>query len=60
MIVETARFGSVEVDEDKVILFEDGLPGFESLTKYIILSPPEPNPFHSPIRRGQGYSANHC
>ena len=26
MIVETARFGSVEVDEDKVILFEDGLP----------------------------------
>lgn len=46
MIVETARFGSVEVDEDKVILFEDGLPGFESLTKYIILSPPELNPFH--------------
>jgi flagellar assembly factor FliW len=46
MIVETSRFGSVEVDDDKIIHFEDGLPGFENLTKYILLSPPELNPFH--------------
>src|SRR5690554_3315326 len=46
MIVETSRFGSVEVDDDKIIHFEDGLPGLENLTKYIILSPPELAPFH--------------
>ncbi|NLJ66197.1 MAG: flagellar assembly protein FliW [Clostridiales bacterium] len=46
MIVETSRFGSVEVDDDKIIHFEDGLPGLENLTKYIILSPPELDPFH--------------
>ncbi len=46
MIIETARFGSIEIEPEKIIYFKDGLPGFESLTKYIILSPPELSPFH--------------
>jgi len=37
MQIETARFGVVEVDEDRVISFPWGIPGFEELKRYIIL-----------------------
>ena len=46
MLVQTARFGSIEIESDKIIYFKEGLPGFESLTKFVLLSPPELSPFH--------------
>lgn len=37
MQIETARFGVVEVEEDKLINFPWGIPGFEDLKRYIVL-----------------------
>ncbi len=34
---ETSRFGEVEVTEDKVILFANGIPGFEVNKRYILI-----------------------
>ena len=46
MLVETARFGSIHIEPDKIISFKDGIPGFEDLTKFVLLSPPDFSPFH--------------
>jgi len=37
MQVETLRFGTVEVDETKMIVFGDGIPGLEQYRKYALL-----------------------
>jgi len=37
MQIDTIRFGTVEVDETKIILFEDGIPGLEEYKKYALL-----------------------
>lgn len=37
MKIDTSRFGQIEVDEDKVILFKEGIPGLNHLKKYILL-----------------------
>ena len=37
MIVDTARFGSFDTKDSKLIDFPNGLPGFEELHKFIIL-----------------------
>jgi len=37
MQLTTLRFGIVEVDEEKVIMFNDGIPGLEQYQKYTIL-----------------------
>lgn len=44
--IKTSRLGLIEIDPNRVIYFKGGLPGFESLTKYVLLSPPEFTPFH--------------
>ncbi|HBT20194.1 MAG TPA: flagellar assembly protein FliW [Peptococcaceae bacterium] len=44
MKVETSRFGCIEVDEDKIIYFPWGIPGFEDLKKYFLV-PVNENPF---------------
>ena len=33
----TKHFGEIEVDESKIITFEEGIPGFTHCTKYILL-----------------------
>ncbi|MEE9542190.1 MAG: flagellar assembly protein FliW [Thermodesulfobacteriota bacterium] len=35
--IETTRFGTVEVPGDKVIKFQEGIPGFEGLKSYVLL-----------------------
>jgi len=35
--LDTSRFGEVEVTEDKVILFANGIPGFETNKRYILI-----------------------
>jgi len=37
MQVDTLRFGAVEVDEEKIIIFDDGIPGLEQYQKYALL-----------------------
>ena len=37
MQVDTLRFGTVEVDENKLIIFNDGIPGLEQYKKYALL-----------------------
>jgi len=42
----TVRFGEIEVGEDKVITMTEGLLGFPSLTRFIILDHAPDSPFH--------------
>jgi flagellar assembly factor FliW len=37
MRIDTVRFGAVDVDEKKLILFENGIPGLEEYRKYALL-----------------------
>ena len=37
MQIETIRFGQVEVDETKLICFDNGIPGLEEYNKYALL-----------------------
>ena len=41
MIVNTSRFGEVEVDESRVITFPKGLLGFPSYQQYVLIEPGE-------------------
>lgn len=45
MMIETLRFGPLEVDEDQVLLFEQGLPGFEKLRRFLLVAPDGDLPF---------------
>ncbi len=33
----TSRFGSLEVSEDEIILFPEGIPGFRDIKRYILM-----------------------
>ena len=44
MQISTIRFGSVEIDESKLIFFSDGLPGLEEYTQFVILQMAENYP----------------
>ena len=37
MVLNTKNFGEVEIKDEDIIMFEYGLPGFESMTKFAIL-----------------------
>jgi len=37
MKLDTKHFGAIEVDEKGIIVFSDGLPGFESVKKFVLL-----------------------
>ena len=36
MIIETAKFGEIIVEEDKIIKFDSGLLAFEDLTRFVL------------------------
>ncbi len=43
MLIETTRFGRIEVDGDKLITFDDGILGFPDLKRYgLIQTSPDP------------------
>ncbi len=46
MIIETERFGQIELQECRIIEFAHGLPGLEELHKYIILEVTESKPLY--------------
>ncbi len=35
--IKTTRFGEIDVDEGKVIVFPSGIPGFPGLTRFVLL-----------------------
>lgn len=37
MILNTKFFGEVKVEDDKLITFKEGIPGFENLTKFLFM-----------------------
>jgi len=41
MILNTSNFGEIEIKEESVISFVDGLPAFEEYKKYIIIENPD-------------------
>lgn len=44
MTLESRRFGQVQVHEEAVIRFPDGLPGFEELRRFLLLTVPDLEP----------------
>ncbi|SFH70144.1 flagellar assembly factor FliW [Tindallia magadiensis] len=47
MQLETKNFGMLEIEEDNIIYFPEGIPGFENLKRYVFIQNPEENvPFH--------------
>lgn len=45
MKIDTLMFGAIEIKDDKVITFKDGLPGFEELRKFGIIESEDQEPF---------------
>lgn len=47
MKINTANFGEIDIDEEKIIEFKDGIPGFEDEKHFtVILNEDTDNPFH--------------
>lgn len=46
MTINTSRFGIIDVDDDKVLFFENGILGFEQLKKYVFINTEETMPFY--------------
>lgn len=45
MLIHTVNFGELEVAEDKVITFKEGLPGFPQIHRFAVLEMEELKPF---------------
>ena len=45
MLIHTVNFGDLEVPEDKVITFKEGLPGFPQLHRFAVLELEDLKPF---------------
>ena len=43
--VNTLRFGEIEVDEDKIVHFTDGIPAFEDEHEFLIIPYDEESPY---------------
>ena len=46
MNVSTTRFGSVEIDESRILTFPAGLLGFSNFTRFALLQPDEEGVFY--------------
>jgi len=45
MHIETTRFGTVEVDDSRIVSFPSGLLGFSSYRRYVLLQPDDDGVF---------------
>jgi flagellar assembly factor FliW len=45
MHIQTAVFGELDISEDRIITFPEGIPGFENLTKFVIIILDQTKPF---------------
>jgi len=47
MILNTRHFGKIEIDPEQILTFEEGLLGFESIRRYVLIPNPDKEvPFH--------------
>ena len=46
MLINTINFGKLDIPEDKIIHFHDGLPGFPQIHRFAVLELEELKPFH--------------
>ncbi len=37
MLIKTRNFGEIDVDREKILFFEEGIPGFENVKQFILL-----------------------
>lgn len=45
MIIHTTRFGELDIEEQDIVRFEQGIPGFESLRQFVLVEVQEHAPF---------------
>ena len=45
MMIHTSRFGEIEVDEGSIITFDQGIPGFEEMKRYVLICDDNRLPF---------------
>ena len=45
MLIHTVNFGSLEIPDDKIITFKEGLPGFPQIHRFAVLELEELKPF---------------
>jgi len=45
MLIHTVNFGDLEVPEEKIITFKEGLPGFPQIRRFVVLELDEIKPF---------------
>ena len=45
MNIKTTRFGEIEINDDKIIEFEQGIPGFDEEKQFVIIPYDEKRPF---------------
>ncbi|WP_416198693.1 MAG: flagellar assembly protein FliW [Sporanaerobacter sp.] len=46
MKLHASNFGEIEIDEEDILTFPEGIPGFEECKKFIVINnPDEENPF---------------
>ena len=45
MLIHTVNFGDLEVPEDKILTFKEGLPGFPQIKRFVVLELDEIKPF---------------
>ena len=46
MRIHTVNFGDLDIAEDTIITFDDGLPGFSQLRRFVVLEMEDIKPFH--------------
>jgi flagellar assembly factor FliW len=46
LTVRTANFGDIEVPEEKILRFEEGIPGFPHIRQFVMLEFEDLKPFH--------------
>ena len=45
MRIQTAVFGELEICQDRIIFFKEGLPGFEELKRFVLIILEQTRPF---------------
>mgnify|MGYP003571443991 CR=1 FL=1 len=43
---DTTRFGEIEIEEEKIVTFENGIPAFAEETEFVILPYDEESPYY--------------
>lgn len=45
MVIKTRNFGEVDIDENDIYTFDNGIPAFEYLRKFVVLNREDNSPF---------------